>query len=130
MQKSGPKEPPQSVSPTPTTVELSRDVLLESGSPKRRENESIPPPDHGSLKFGDSGTSYVQSAHWEAILDGIKGLKEDLATDHDIPRAPLLLYGANRHASRDEILAAIPPRPIVDRLLSQHFNSVDIIPCQ
>lgn len=129
MQKSLSKDSLQSVLSASTTLEFPTDVLLQNGLLGRSENKPLYPPDRGKLKLGDSETSYVQSAHWEAILAGIKGVREDLATDLDIPNGPLLLYGANRQATREEILAAIPPRPVADRLLSDHFNSLEIIPC-
>ncbi|RDW58365.1 hypothetical protein BP5796_12295 [Coleophoma crateriformis] len=92
------------------------------------ENEAASPTDPGILKLRESGTSYVQSAHWEAILTKIKGLKEDLVTDSNAPPGSHLFYGPNRHATRDEILAAVPPRPVVDRLMALHFDSYIITP--
>ncbi|RDW56468.1 hypothetical protein BP6252_14141 [Coleophoma cylindrospora] len=92
------------------------------------ENEAASPADPGILKLRESGTSYVQSAHWEAILTKIRGLKEDLVTDSHAPPGSHLFYGPNRHATRDEILAAVPPRAVVDRLMAPHFDSYIITP--
>ncbi|EXJ82527.1 hypothetical protein A1O3_06340 [Capronia epimyces CBS 606.96] len=88
------------------------------------------PADPGTLKSRESGTgtSYVQSAHWEAILFKIRGLKAGLVTDSKAPPGSHLFYGPNRHATRDEILAAVPPRPVVDRLIALHFDSYIITP--
>ena len=93
-------------------------------------SEAASPADPGTLELRESGTSYVQSAHWEAILTKIRGLKEDLVTDSKAPPGSHLFYGPNRHATRDEILAAVPPRPVVDRLMTLHFDSYIITPCQ
>lgn len=87
------------------------------------------PSDPGSLTFDDSKSSYSTSAHWEAVLSKVKGLKEDLTTRSDTTGGNVLLYGTNRGATREEMIAAIPPRPIADRLLGHHFNSLDAIAC-
>ena len=88
------------------------------------------PVDPGTINLRESGTSYVQSVHWEAILTKIRGLKEDLVSDAKPPPGSNLFYGPSRHATRDEILAAIPARPVVDRLMALHFDSYIITPCQ
>jgi hypothetical protein len=120
--------------PTPKSPGLSSissaDVNSEIRRPKKSQDEAPSPADPGTLKLHESGTSYVQSAHWEAILLKIKGLKEDLVTDTKAPPGSHLFYGPNRHATRDEILAAVPPRPVVDRLMALHFDSYIITPCQ
>lgn len=106
------------------------DVFPEIGRPKQFQDEAASPTDPGTLKMRESGTSYVQSAHWESILTKIRGLKEDLLTDSKAPPGSHLFYGPNRHATQDEILDAVPPRPIVDRLMALHFDSYNITPCQ
>lgn len=98
--------------------------------PKKSPDQTTSPADPGTLEVRESGTSYVQSVHWEAILTQIRGLKEDLVTDSKAPPGSQLFYGPNRHATRDEILAAVPPRPVVDRLMALHFDSYIVTPCQ
>ncbi|KAK7753327.1 hypothetical protein SLS62_004617 [Diatrype stigma] len=96
----------------------------------------------GSLQVGSLEHRYVGGAHWAAILDGIADLKNHFdrdehimsivtGSDHDDgddsyvgitglrPRSPhaLLLYGCGEPAPRSEILAALPPRGLVDRFL-------------
>jgi Fungal specific transcription factor domain len=105
-------------------------MVPEIRRPKKPYDEAAFPTDPGTLKLHESGTSYVQSAHWEAILTKIRGLKEDLVTDSKAPLGSHLFYGPNRHATRDEILAAVPSRPVVDRLMTLHFDSHIITPCQ
>jgi len=100
--------------------------IQRSSKPHKTVSESDP----GTLKLRESGSSYVESGHWEAILTKIRGLKEDFITDSKAPRGSLLFYGPNRHASRQEILAAVPPRQVVDRLMALHFDSYIITPCQ
>ncbi|RSL57795.1 hypothetical protein CEP54_008147 [Fusarium duplospermum] len=119
--------PPAPTSPRPTSPSLT-DVFPEISRPKKSQDEDASPADPGTLEVRESGTSYVQSVHWEAILTKIRGLKEDLVTDSKAPTGSQLFYGPNRHATRDEILAAVPPRPVVDRLMALHFDSYIITP--
>ncbi|KAH8706035.1 putative Zn(II)2Cys6 transcription factor [Talaromyces proteolyticus] len=121
--------PPAPKSPR-TSSQSPADVFPEIRTPKKPQDEAASPADPGTLKLRESGTSYIQSAHWEAILTKIRGLKEDLVTDSKAPPGSHLFYGPNRHATRDEILVAIPPRPVVDRLMALHFDSYIITPCQ
>ncbi len=41
------------------------------------------------------------------------------------PVGPNLLVGGVRKATRAEILASLPSKPITDQLLDQYFDSVD-----
>lgn len=119
--------PPAPKSPGRSSLS-SADVFPEIRRPKKSQDEAASPADPGTLEVRESGTSYVQSVHWEAILTKIRGLKEDLVTDNEAPPGSHLFYGPNRHATRDEILAAVPPRPVVDRLMALHFDSYIITP--
>lgn len=121
--------PPAPESPRPSSLSPA-EVFPEIWRPRKSQDEAASPADPGTLKLRESGTSYVQSVHWEAILTKIRGLKEDVITDSKAPRGSHLFYGPNRHATRDEILAAVPPRPVVDRLMALHFDSYHITPCQ
>ncbi|KAH7157964.1 hypothetical protein B0J13DRAFT_543179 [Dactylonectria estremocensis] len=119
--------PPAPTSPRRSSLSFA-DVFPEIRRPKKSQDEAASPADPGTLEVRESGTSYVQSVHWEAILTKIRGLKEDLVTDSKAPPGSHLFYGPNRHATRDEILAAVPPRPVVDRLMALHFDSYIITP--
>lgn len=44
------------------------------------------------------------------------------------PQGPDLLLGANRHATREEILAALPSRPVVDQLIVEYFKRMELAP--
>ncbi|KAL2678807.1 hypothetical protein Neosp_009558 [[Neocosmospora] mangrovei] len=103
-------------------------VLPEIPRTKKFQEEAESLADPGTLEVRESGTSYVQSVHWEAILTKIRGLKEDLVIDNKAPLGSHLFYGPNRHATREEILAAVPPRPVVDRFMALHFDSYIITP--
>lgn len=126
----------QSLPSPPTPNSLRRNSLSiaalssEIWRPGKSQDEAASSADPGTLNLRESGTSYVQSVHWEAILTKIRGLKDDLVTDVRGPPGSHLFYGPNRHASRDEILAAVPTRPVVDRLMALHFDSHILTPCQ
>ena len=115
------------VTDLPTPSSLPADVTPESHRPGTRDQ--IPPAaDPGTLKLRQSGANYVHGAHWEAVLDKVRGLKEDVA-EHHVLSGSHMFYGPKRSASREEILAALPARPIVDRLVALHFDSFIITPC-
>ena len=97
----------------------------------------------GRISLENHETSYVGSAHWTAILDSIAELKdyfEDADDDYDLPDShtetgqlplterPILLFGSNRDATKIEILSSIPPRQVVDRLISSFFTTMDVAP--
>ncbi|KAF9249023.1 transcriptional regulator family: Fungal Specific TF [Penicillium roqueforti] len=89
--------------------------------------------DGGSVWFSSSDAQYVGGTHWAAILDGIADIKEQLEQeDYGNTEKPamlhtFLLYGC-KSASKEDILAALPDRPAVDRYISQYFNRLDLAP--
>ncbi|KAL4758765.1 Zn(II)2Cys6 transcription factor [Aspergillus foveolatus] len=119
--------PPALTSPRPSSLSIA-DGFPEVQRPNESQDGAASPADPGTLKLRESGTSYFQSVHWEAILTKIRGLKEDVVTDSKALPGSHLFYGPNRHATRDEILAAVPPRTVVDRLMAIHFDSYMITP--
>lgn len=99
------------------------------------DNVSPLPLECGSMKLNGLGSAdYVGSAHWAAVLDSIAELKNGFAQDEEIRKMatdvdsswPQLLYGCPR-ATKAEILSSIPPRQVVDRLVSRYFT-LDIAP--
>ncbi|KAJ5939033.1 transcriptional regulator family: Fungal Specific TF [Penicillium verhagenii] len=91
--------------------------------------------DGRSVCFNSSDAQYVGGTHWAAILDRIADLKEQLEREgnENIEKPALLhtllLYGC-KSASKEDILAALPDRPTVDRYVSQYFNRLDLAPCK
>lgn len=96
----------------------------------------------GHLKISKNETSYVGESHWTAILDSIDGLKRNLADDpvagnDDSPddeeestsaagaESTAFLLGSPRRVTRNDLLQALPPKRLCDRLLSQWFNAPD-----
>ncbi|KAI3319167.1 hypothetical protein HD806DRAFT_510191 [Xylariaceae sp. AK1471] len=101
------------------------------------------PPNVGSIQLTHSGASYVSGAHWAAVLDGIAELKDHFAMEERqvflanrealdllLPdlNGPLLLYGCVMFATREEILASLPARPVVEQLVSHYFDSFEMSP--
>lgn len=101
-------------------------------------DNASPASDCGSMQWTKSGSSYVNSAHWAAVLDGIADIKDHFEKEEEAQArrlsdaqfpdwsGPQLLYGCNSLATKDEILQSIPARPVVDRLVSRYFNSFEM----
>ncbi|KAI1769133.1 hypothetical protein GGR53DRAFT_474595 [Hypoxylon sp. FL1150] len=84
--------------------------------------------------------NYVDGAHWSALLDSISELKDcfpEMAEPGsqfrpppsvvpDYGPSPQLLYGRFAQVGKGEILGAIPARPVVDRMISKFFNTMDL----
>ncbi|GME29233.1 uncharacterized protein K452DRAFT_251529 [Neofusicoccum parvum] len=87
-----------------------------------------PPPDlgdsFGHLRLDADGTKYVAGDHWTAILDGIAELKDELSTKESKHSgdSTVLLLSSTSSASREEILAAVPVKPVVDALVDHYFR--------
>ncbi|KAE8414013.1 fungal-specific transcription factor domain-containing protein [Aspergillus pseudocaelatus] len=87
------------------------------------------------LVVENTGTSYIDGAHWTAILEEINGVREYLQEGNDISDdealddghlntpSPTLLLGLNKAVSKEDLLADVPPRPVTDRLIAQFINS-------
>lgn len=103
----------------------------------------------GSISISPSELRYLGDDHWAAIRNSIAGLKQHLECDEDLQlydgpdqtqdvkceenkscsSHALLLYGCPGPTSRDDILAALPPRSAIDRYLSRYFNRLDLVSC-
>lgn len=104
-------------------------------------DNSLAPTDVGSLKLNSTETKYQDQTHWNTILDAIAELKEDLG-EPDNPKtvSPTpdpasinsldspLLYGCKR-CTKDEILAAVPPKDLADCLVSECFELLELSSC-
>ncbi|KAH8701495.1 fungal-specific transcription factor domain-containing protein [Phaeosphaeriaceae sp. PMI808] len=90
------------------------------------------------VKLSRDTTSYTNSSHWTSILDGISELKDHLdqiptsahAQDGSLGdiSGPDLLFGRQRHASKQELLAALPTRNEADQLVAGYFDSMTMAP--
>ncbi|KAI1173666.1 fungal-specific transcription factor domain-containing protein [Nemania sp. FL0916] len=123
---------------------LSRPMVNDSPASTARDADHLETSsvvsNHGSMKLGESGPTYVNSSHWATVLEEISELKDHLEAEAGPQRfqgdsdllypfsGPQLLYGCPGYASKAEILASVPPRPVVDRLISRYFSSFDMSP--
>jgi hypothetical protein len=144
MQKTTPgvssQEPSPSSGPTPSPFVAAE--FTTQGSERSGEDASSSPSDYGSMRLTKAGAKYVHGAHWAAVLDGIAELKDhfekddELQPDAQVPdeppgthwTGPQLLYGYSKLPTKNEIIASIPPRSTVDRLVSRYFNSFEMSP--
>jgi hypothetical protein len=109
-------------------------VAAHSESPSDILSESL-----GRIDIDADEAKYDESTHWTAILDGIDELKE--YADNQVEPEPMRRTIANpqrtwkptllcptEHAiSEQEILAAIPPKAVVDRLIAKCFMHAEIL---
>lgn len=97
------------------------------------------PSEHGSLRLRSHGASYVGSVHWAAVLDSISELRDHYeeeeearmlaASDHVLRHSPgpRLLYEPVQ-ATKADLLASIPARSVVDRMVARYFNAQGVVP--
>ncbi|KAJ5660073.1 Fungal-specific transcription factor protein [Penicillium longicatenatum] len=100
------------------------------------------PSDYGSVRIKGSGVSYVSSAHWTAVLDGIAELRDHFEQEDNnhvvasdaiqpqvsFPSIQLLYSGCPLHVTPASILNSVPIRPVADRLVARYFNFLDMAP--
>ncbi|OCK77973.1 hypothetical protein K432DRAFT_406853 [Lepidopterella palustris CBS 459.81] len=93
----------------------------------------------GQLQISNTGTetSYVGVSHWSAILKEISEVKnylEDSAAEADEPaeetweeseQRSAIAFGFPRRITKAVLLAEMPPKEEVDRILPLWFNSAD-----
>ncbi|KAF2709371.1 hypothetical protein K504DRAFT_502100 [Pleomassaria siparia CBS 279.74] len=90
------------------------------------------------VKVGNDTTTYTNSSHWTSILDGIAELKEHLEQIPTSPQprnptideisGPDIIFGSHKHATKKELLCAIPSRAEVDILLETYFETMHSAP--
>ncbi|KAH8669369.1 hypothetical protein BGZ61DRAFT_364340, partial [Ilyonectria robusta] len=84
--------------------------------------------DSGSMLFDSNGPIHVHGSHWSAILDGIAELRSCLNEHNNMPtiqqpsKGPLLFAGCHESISKQQILASMPERNLVDILVFRYFN--------
>ena len=132
---------------------LQSDVELRSDALTGTETPSIASEGHvadsmGKLSLTDDRAVYIGSSHWSTILEDIQCLKEELLDEHSIesatpepssidadlmtgsPATRISLLNSTACFSKDQILAMIPPRKVVDRHVAHFFNSCDFASCK
>ncbi|KAK4236129.1 hypothetical protein C8A03DRAFT_45831 [Achaetomium macrosporum] len=107
---------------------------------QNRERPASPAPSEpGRMRLHAHGANYVGSVHWAAVLDSISELREHYeeeaaarmlaANDHLSHSAPgpRLLYEPLQLTKAD-VLASIPARRVVDRMVARYFNAQGVVP--
>ncbi|KAH8659853.1 fungal-specific transcription factor domain-containing protein [Xylariales sp. PMI_506] len=100
----------------------------------------------GKLNLGADHVVYTGSTHWNIMLEDLQHLKDDLSDEHspvtssiesaiddgvfinNSPGTRISLINSGPDLSSEQIIAMMPPRKIVDRLISQFFNNFDMAP--
>jgi hypothetical protein len=93
--------------------------------------------DFGRISVQNDGSSYVESDHWKSVLDEISDLK-DMVRDQPgddnnegyeqsriSPGIDLFLL-QTFPTTKAEILAAFPPRFVVDNIIATYFKTADM----
>jgi len=93
----------------------------------------------GLINLDNEEPNYVESTHWTAILDGISELKDSLneaVEQETMPKTianiqetsrSTLLCPEEHTVSKYDILAAIPPKAVVDNLVAKCFTHAEIL---
>lgn len=99
-----------------------------------KEAEEPNPETFGELRISNSGneTNYVGAGHWSSLLKEIEDVKNDLEEeDDDEPQEEewndanarsTVTFGMPRRITKAELIAEMPPKDEVDRLLPLWFN--------
>ncbi|KAJ9312436.1 transcriptional regulator family: Fungal Specific TF [Paecilomyces variotii] len=109
------------------------DPALLKASSAEKKNDLVDSP--GRLFVEDVGTSYLDAAHWRAILEEINDIKEYIQEEDTVsedsvagldigePEGPMLLLGLDSSMSLEDLIEEMPPKPLVDRLVSRSLTS-------
>ncbi|KAH8653887.1 fungal-specific transcription factor domain-containing protein [Xylariales sp. PMI_506] len=114
----------------PVATSLSRVTSLNI----EHYNTSTSSFEHGSPKVSPPGAKYRSNIHWTAVLDSISDLKDHYEMEEEervhaaIESAPGYNFGPRLlyetvHATKAEIIASIPDRPIVDGIVAKYFQA-------
>ncbi|KAJ4328994.1 hypothetical protein N0V84_000566 [Fusarium piperis] len=127
----------------PDSADQLSNMSLDSLCDSLNKTGSFQQPDFkaGKLHTSTGAPAYVSSTHWVAILDSISEMRNEVQSESDDPsphsdeslvrdqvEKPALLFGHQGNFSREGILSAMPPRPVVDRLVSEYFTDLDMMP--
>ncbi|KAF4625941.1 hypothetical protein G7Y89_g12223 [Cudoniella acicularis] len=85
----------------------------------------------GQVLVGSNESTYVGATHWAAILEDMEDLKdyfesieaESTADRPDIIPYATLCFNAKSPVTKSHLLASLPDRLVVDRLVFSYFNS-------
>ncbi|RDL36356.1 uncharacterized protein BP5553_05708 [Venustampulla echinocandica] len=106
-------------------------IEIESQSNRRLSDNVQSPHQSGQVLVGSKEATYVGATHWAAILENIEEVKdyfegmdtEDTDETENITPYASLTFNSQPTSSKNDLLAALPEKFVVDRLISQYFNS-------
>ncbi|CAK7197681.1 hypothetical protein SEUCBS139899_000329 [Sporothrix eucalyptigena] len=113
--------------PIPTTATTTANGAQPAPAPQGRGK--------GRVVRGERATTYVGATHFMAMLDDIEDLKayfedpqnaaddewQDVSPEADSPEQ--LMLGGQQPRTKADLLALMPPRNVVDRLIVRYFGS-------
>ncbi|KAL1902715.1 hypothetical protein Sste5346_001158 [Sporothrix stenoceras] len=121
--------------PIPTSATTSA-AVDGNGATAATQNPTPQARGKGRVVRGQRATTYVGATHFMAMLDDIEDLKAYFEDPQNVPEdewqdvspsagdsPEQLMLGGQQPRSRVELLAVMPPRPIVDRLIVRYFGS-------
>ncbi|KAK3367621.1 hypothetical protein B0H63DRAFT_529337 [Podospora didyma] len=119
-----------------------QDGLLEHGQAQQEETQDDRERAASAAGLMIEDLKYVDKVHWEAILEDISVLTNDLETFQDEEEVkklkqydsmdeamrtahpgPILLLGGFPRISVAELASYLPPRPVADRLIARFFQA-------
>ncbi|KFY10598.1 hypothetical protein V492_04934 [Pseudogymnoascus sp. VKM F-4246] len=88
-------------------------------------------PSTGQVLLGANQTTYVGATHWAAILDDVEEMhsyfeeteEPDFIVDDSTRPDMSLLFRPGSLVTKLDLIAALPEKGVVDRLVSRYFNS-------
>lgn len=132
----------------PSSSSVTPSGALNDTSPQHQDGNIID--DMGKLSLTDSHAIYTGSSHWVTILDDIRHLKDELSEEYPeeyfesnmnpeqtlfdaglvqgLPTTKSSLLSSAPCLPREQILAMMPPRKVVDRHVSHFFNDYEMGP--
>ncbi|RDW73654.1 hypothetical protein BP5796_07096 [Coleophoma crateriformis] len=128
-------------SPSEETASAPLSMSFRSGG---AQAQPTPPPEvaraypdgGGVIKLVGDQSFYHGSTHWADVLEEVQALKstwDQVQSDElmpsvdesNVPDGPSLLYGLASPIELSELLASVPSKPAVDKMLQIFFNFVD-----
>ncbi|KAI0881063.1 fungal-specific transcription factor domain-containing protein [Annulohypoxylon maeteangense] len=110
-------------------------VMIDTdGSTPTQSVDKLPKDPGGVVVQGQGNTSYVGGTHFMAMLEDIEDLKgyfddrkEDEEETHDpyenMGPTELLMASRNVPKDKNDLLASLPEKAVVSRLMNRYFNS-------
>ncbi|KAM0457935.1 hypothetical protein ACHAPV_006480 [Trichoderma viride] len=113
-----------------------REMMDDEGGQKPEAiavGEPVAPQVKGQVVHGDHATTYIGATHCLAMLEDIEDIKayfddpgsseEEFGPGDELEGPEMLLHSRGAPSNRQELLAQLPERHVVDRLVTRYFSS-------